>query len=90
MKHLKIKVHGSVHGVGFRGAAKREADILEIAGFVRNQKDGTVNIEAEGEEAALNEFLEWCRNGPEIAKVEKVEVVFSDDIRYYKEFRIQW
>lgn len=73
-KHLNIKIYGQVQGVFFRISAKQEADKLGIKGFARNEKDGTVYIEAEGEKNNLDKFLEWCKNGPDAAKVEKIEV----------------
>lgn len=71
-KHLDIKLHGRVHGVGFRFLTKKVCDKLGILGFVRNERD-TVYIEAEGEAEDLEKFLDWCRKGPPLAKVEKVE-----------------
>ena len=73
-KHLNIKIYGQVQGVFFRVSAKEQAEKLGITGFARNEKDGTVYIEAEGDEKKLDQFLEWCRNGPEAAQVEKIEV----------------
>lgn len=69
MKHLDIKIYGQVQGVFFRYSAKEKADELKISGFARNEPDSAVYIEAEGEESRLNKFLEWCRQGPETAKI---------------------
>jgi len=74
MKHLNIRVEGDVQGVGFRWSARSVAGRLGIRGFVRNEPDGSVYIEAEGEEAALDQFMEWCRRGPGAATVERVTV----------------
>lgn len=74
IKHLNIKVFGSVQGVFFRISAKDMAEKLGIVGFAKNESDGTVYIEAEGEEKDLEKFVEWCKVGPPLAKVEKVEV----------------
>ena len=73
MRHLNIRVFGRVQGVFFRTSAKERADDLGIKGFVRNESDDTVYIEAEGEEENLQKFLEWCKKGPEGAAVEKIE-----------------
>ncbi len=75
MRHFNIKVFGQVQGVFFRTSAKEMADALDIKGFARNEPDGTVYIEAEGEEENLKKFLEWCKEGPNFARVERVEVV---------------
>jgi acylphosphatase len=89
-KLLKVRIFGQIQGVFFRAETKRKADELELAGFVRNDLDGTVYTEAEGEEKSLQEFLKWCKDGPEAAKVEKAEVEFSNDLKNYKEFEIRY
>jgi acylphosphatase len=63
-----------VQGVSFRVAARSEAERLGVAGSVRNLENGNVSIEAEGEEVAVNELVRWCRSGPPLAEVSKVEV----------------
>lgn len=73
-KHVNIKVSGEVQGVFFRASTKEIADALEITGFVRNEADGTVYIEAEGEEEKLKRFNQWCRKGPPRARVLSCEV----------------
>lgn len=73
MKHLNIRIFGFVQGVFFRYSAKEKAEELKITGFSRNDPDGTVYIEVEGEEASLEEFLKWCHQGPPPAKIERVQ-----------------
>jgi acylphosphatase len=77
-KHLNIKVYGRVQGVFFRHSAKQKARELGVKGFVRNEPDNTVYIEAEGEEENLKQFLDWCHKGPFLASVKKVEVKESE------------
>lgn len=72
MKHYNIRIRGHVQGVGFRYAARRAAELYDVYGFVRNEPDGTVYIEAEGETLNLDMYLEWCRKGPGYGRVEKV------------------
>ena len=74
IKHLNIKIYGLVQGVIFRYSAKEVADSLKITGFAKNEDDGALYIEAEGEKENLEKFLEWCKSGPSLAKVEKLEV----------------
>ena len=88
-KNLKIRVYGTVQGVGFRFFARDIATKLELTGFVRNQPDGSVYAEAEGEEVALQKFLDWCRKGPPFAKVEKIESDFSIASGKYEDFTIR-
>ncbi len=73
-KHYNITVAGRVQGVFFRASTKTSADHLGIKGFVKNLPDGTVYIEAEGEEETLKQFVEWCSQGPKAARVEACDV----------------
>ena len=88
VKNLKIKIHGDVQGVGFRDAAYWTARKMYIGGFVMNEPEGNVYIEAEGEEAVLKEFLEWCKKGPVTARVERVEIEWSDAGGKFTGFRV--
>ena len=74
MKHVSIQISGRVQGVFFRAATKEKADALHIKGKVWNNEDGSVSIEAEGEEQNLERFIAWCRRGPELARVDRCEV----------------
>ncbi len=87
-KHLNVKISGRVQGVFFRYSAKRKAEKLDIMGFARNEPDGTVYIEAEGEEKTLKQFLAWCRKGPAFARVEKVESEFDPETKKFIDFVI--
>ncbi len=73
-KRFQITITGKVQGVFFRHSAKRKADELGISGFVRNMPESSVYIEAEGEEKVLQEFIAWCRKGPELARVDHVTI----------------
>lgn len=75
MKTFSVRVSGKVQGVFFRASARERAQSLGITGFVRNEPDGSVYIEAQGEEDALDEFLQWCHRGPANASVQKCEAV---------------
>jgi len=74
MKHYNISVFGKVQGVYFRASTKMEAVRLGIAGFVQNELDGSVYIEAEGTGKQLQQLLVWCKIGSKGSKVEKVDV----------------
>lgn len=77
-----------MQGVGFRDAAYWTARKLSVFGFIMNEPDGGVYIEAEGDSAALEDFLAWCRKGPITAKVTTVEVAWSDAHGKFTGFRI--
>ena len=63
LKHLTISIYGKVQGVFFRRTVKHEARRRGIAGFVQNEPDGSVRIEAEGDEEILKEFVGWLKSG---------------------------
>lgn len=69
---IHIKVFGRVQGVGYRAWTVRQAQKLNLSGFVRNRRDGSVEILAEGEIEAVNILLEMCRKGPLWARVDKI------------------
>ena len=63
------------------------ADQLSVKGTAQNKPDGTVAIEAEGDPFTLDAFLEWCRDGPEKAAVEKV-VANEGEMKNYRNFEV--
>ena len=87
MKHLNINVHGKVQGVFFRATTKAVADQLGVKGFVKNQADGSVYIEAEGDDFSIESFVEWCNDGPDNAIVEKVETTEAE-VKNYRNFEV--
>lgn len=87
MRHLSIRVRGLVQGVYFRASARDEARRLGLTGYARNEPDGSVAIEVEGEAAAVDRFVAWCRHGPPDARVERVEVA-EGEVEGYEAFTI--
>ena len=71
---MTIKIYGKVQGVFFRHSAREKAKELGIIAHPRNESDGTVVIEVEGDEQAIKQFTDWCRVGPPEARVEKGEI----------------
>lgn len=74
MKRLAIQVSGKVQGVFYRASTEKKAKELGLTGFVRNEPDGSVYIEAQGEDSLLNQFVDWCRKGPDRARVDSVKL----------------
>ena len=70
------KVYGRVQGVGFRFFCYNWAKNLKIFGYAKNLNDGSVEILAQGREENLQKFLEKIKQGPKLAKIEKLEVVW--------------
>lgn len=75
----RILVHGHVQGVWFRGWAVDQAEALGLNGWVRNRRDGSVEILAAGDTEAIEELIARCRRGPPAARVERVESEETDE-----------
>jgi len=89
---VRVRAHvwisGRVQGVFFRAHTKEVAEKLGLTGWVRNLPDGRVEAVFEGEEDAVKEAIEWCKRGPPLAKVERVEVRYEEPTGEFKDFRI--
>ncbi len=83
-----IRVYGRVQGVGFRYSARAKARELELDGQARNEPDGSVHITVAGSGRRIDEFIEWCRRGPDFAKVERIEAQDNPDPSGFKGFSI--
>ncbi|HUL58884.1 MAG TPA: acylphosphatase [Anaeromyxobacteraceae bacterium] len=77
---VRVVVAGRVQGVAFRASAVDEARRLGVRGRVRNLADGTVEAEAEGEQAAVEALVRWCGRGPPAASVERVQVEWQGHV----------
>lgn len=74
-----LRIQGRVQGVGYRWWAVQAATELGLAGWVRNRRDGSVEILAIGEAASIDTLQESCRQGPQAAVVLAVERYMADD-----------
>ena len=72
MKTLHLRIEGRVQGVWFRESMRREADRLDVKGWVRNQPDGSVEALVQGTHEAVDALLDWTRIGPPMAQVERI------------------
>lgn len=89
LKGMLINVGGVVQGVGFRWFARRLAERFGVTGYVKNLYDGSVEILAEGNEAALKAFYEQIRLGPPHAHVALATIEWLEYKGQYNEFRIE-
>lgn len=85
-----IKIYGRVQGVFFRDSARRRAKKLNLTGWVKNESGGTVEITVEGAEENLKKLIEWCYNGPILAKVKRVEVEREEATGEFSKFEIKY
>lgn len=70
----QLVIHGKVQGVCYRSSMVSEARRLGISGWVRNRRDGTVEAMCSGNEEAVTDLIAWAHQGPEGARVERVEI----------------
>ncbi|WP_423188808.1 acylphosphatase [Alkalibacterium sp. f15] len=78
---MRATISGRVQGVGFRFSTQQAADEAGVKGIVRNENDGTVYVEAVGDEKQLSQFIEALRKGPSpAADVDKVVVTYDEKI----------
>jgi acylphosphatase len=74
MSGCRVRIFGRVQGVFFRNWAMERARALGVRGWVRNRRDGSVELVAYGEDEAVEALTAVCRVGPPAAKVERIEV----------------
>lgn len=86
--HRDISIKGKVQNVGFRYRAVDCAHMFRVTGFVRNETDGSVYAEVEGEEAAVESFIKWCAGGPPHARIGKIAVQ-EGPLKHFVRFAIE-
>jgi len=72
MVSKRIQVLGKVQGVFYRATAKTKADDLKLVGWVRNEPDGSVVMEVQGDDVKVSQMIEWCKEGPTFSRVDQV------------------
>ena len=87
--HASITVQGLVQGVGYRWFANHHAVQLGLKGLVRNNYDGTVHVEVEGDRSLIEELIVQLKIGPRSAHVNDVRVVWSEPKHLFLGFSIK-
>lgn len=82
MPAKQIIIKGKVQGVFFRATARKIALQLQLTGHVRNQPDGSVEAIVTGSKQSVDEFIDWCKQGPPNANVHSVEVNDTNEKQY--------
>lgn len=85
--HLLIK--GRVQGVFFRSSMKEMADLYHVKGWVKNTFSGDVEAVVEGRDRDVDDLIEWCRQGPPAAAVDRVEISWQEPKGDFKAFSIK-
>ncbi|MBK6521236.1 MAG: acylphosphatase [Bacteroidia bacterium] len=86
--HYNIFIKGKVQGVRYRATAQAKAHELNLTGFIRNLIDGTVYVEAEGEQESLSKFIDWCYLGSPRAKVSEVNSE-EGELKNFRTFEVR-
>ena len=87
MRAIRAIIHGRVQGVFFRVYTRDKANQLTLIGWVRNNRDGTVECQAQGPEEAIAEFIEFLHHGSPSSRVDDVVVLeepYDSNLRNFK------
>ena len=90
MRVLKAKVSGKVQGVWFRKYALDSARDIGVVGMVKNLVDGTVLVNASGDDENLRKFKELLENGSPNSRVDKIDYSWEDSSVEYSTFEIEY
>jgi acylphosphatase len=90
MRQFHAIVTGRVQGVYFRAETQDVARRLGLAGFVKNRPDGAVEVVAEGDQASLNDLLEFLHRGPSLARVANVDVTWDTTVDVPQTFTVRY
>ena len=89
MIRTHITIEGRVQGVGYRANTRRMANQLGLKGWVRNLRDGRVEIIAEGDEEMIDRLIQWCYRGPTSAYVSKVTIEKGEPTGEFNGFKVK-
>ncbi len=89
-KRVHITVYGRVQNVFFRLGTQKQAGILNLAGWVKNNPDKTVEIIAEGEESDLRKLIDYCRKGPLLSRVDDLDISWEESKEEFEGFSIRY
>lgn len=90
MQNVHIVIKGKVQGVLFRQHTKKIAVELGLNGFVRNLDDGTVEVQAEGDDNKINKLIVWCKKGPPAARVSSINIIYEECNPKFEDFEIRY
>lgn len=83
-----VRITGQVQGVWFRQSTKQTAEKHTVSGWVRNSPDGSVEALFEGEKNSVQQVIDWCHQGPQMAQVAEVIVAWEKATGEYTGFRV--
>ncbi len=89
MKTHIFKIYGYVQGVGFRYYTLKKAHLLDIKGYVKNMSDGSVYVEAQGNEEKIKMFKEYLKRGPIYSEVKEIKEEIIESNYEFQDFKIE-
>lgn len=89
-QRLEARITGRVQGVGFRHFTTMQAQRLGLSGWVRNERDGSVRLVAEGADEDLETLLDAVKEGPRSARVENVSSAWDAPTGEFNGFRVRY
>ena len=88
MKITRINIYGKVQGVWFRDFVRKTANKFELNGWTKNEPDGSVLVEVEGDNTIIDKFIEILKIGSPLSKVQKVDVKWVEHENKFQYFKI--
>jgi len=85
----EVRVTGTVQGVWFRQSTKKTAEQYGVSGWCSNNPDGSVVAVFEGEKSAVKSVIEWCKDGPELARVDDLKIEWEEPTGGFERFFIR-
>ena len=89
-KAVRAIISGRVQGVCFRMETERAAQRFCVNGWVRNKRDGTVEALFEGDSGDVDDIIKWCKTGPPMASVTRVDVSVVPYTGEYSDFSLRY
>ncbi len=86
MFQVHLTISGNVQGVFYRASCQKVAQELDLKGWVKNLANGNVEALAQGEKGEIEKLIEWCKKGPENARVDNVKVSWGEPKDKFSEF----
>ncbi len=88
-RRVRLRIRGRVQGVFYRDSTQREAQRMELRGWVRNCSDGSVEAVAQGHPERAAALIDWCHEGPPLAQVAEVAVTEESGDTEELEFEVR-
>lgn len=89
-RRVRIHVRGRVQGVAYRASTERKARALGLTGWVKNEPDGSVLLEAQGPAEVVARLEAWCKDGPALAVVKALDTTELPVVAGERDFEIRY